>query len=108
MRLEERVAEDFVEVGDDPGLVVRAKALQVPRVELGQAQEQRGRQRPLVVLDQVQVRGGDVELFRQIHLPEAVAPPQKPDFRAELRCLSHLRFTEYTTLQKYDSQTLTT
>ena len=89
VRLEEGVAEDLVEVGDGARLPIRPEALEVLRIQLGQPQQQRRRQGPLVVLDQVQVRGRDVELLRQVHLPQCTTPAQEPDLGAELRFTGH-------------------
>ncbi len=81
---EERVAEDFVEVGDEARLPVRRKALQLRRVELGKLEEEGCGQGPLVVLDQVQVGGRDPELLREVDLAQARAPSQSSDFGTEL------------------------
>ena len=62
-----------------------AKLFRSEGIELGELEEERRRQRPLIVLDQVEIRRGDPEPLREIDLAQAVTPAKGPDFGAEFR-----------------------
>ncbi len=85
LRFEERVAENLVEVRDEPGVALGSEALQIQGIELGELEEERRCQRPLIVLDQVQIRRGNPEPLREIDLAQAVTPAKGADFGTEFR-----------------------
>ena len=61
VRLEERIAEGLEQIGQQPVLVVPAERLEVEVEGLRQLDQELGRERPPVVLDQVEVARRDPE-----------------------------------------------
>src|SRR5207249_3515451 len=81
--LEERVAEDLLQVGGEARRAVVGERRDVDAEDLGELDEQVRRQRPLVVLDEIEVAAGDVELAGQIRLTDALAAAEGPNFGTE-------------------------
>ena len=87
--LEDRVAEELHEVGDGPGVLLGRQRLQVELEDLGDLDEERRRHGAPVVLDEVEVRGGDAEPVGELHLAHALLPAQRPDLGPEHRLFAH-------------------
>ena len=60
--LEQRIAEDFLQIRGEAGRVVIGERAEVRVQHLGDTEEQVGRQRPLIVLDEIEVARRDLEL----------------------------------------------
>ena len=74
VRLEQRVAEDLDQVGDERASFVRARACcRSSSEDLREPDEERRRERPPVVLDEVQVARRDPEPLGELDLGEALA-----------------------------------
>ena len=93
MLLEEGIAEDLLQVGGEARRAVVGERRDVDAEDLGQLDEQVRRQRPLVVLDEIEVAAGDVELAGQIRLTDALAAAEGPDFGAESEVAHRYEFT---------------
>jgi hypothetical protein len=81
--LEDGVAEDLQQVGHRAGVVLGREGLEVQLQDLGQADEERRRERAPVVLDEVQVAGADAQPVGELGLGHALSAPHGPDLGAE-------------------------
>ncbi len=88
---EERVAEDLPELCGEPRAVFLGEGVQIHTEASRQLDQQRGRQRAAVVLDQVQVAGGDVQFCGQLRLGQASLSPQNSDLSTHAGGLGHVR-----------------
>jgi hypothetical protein len=80
--VEDGIAERFEQIGREARVVGGGEGLQVELEGLGQTDEQRGRERTPVVLDQVQVARGDPELLGELNLRQVFPTSERPDLRS--------------------------
>ena len=89
--VEQRIGEHLAQPRHQPAFLVLGEGLQVDAELVTQLQQQRHRDRALVVLDQVQIAGGDAQLLRHLGLGQAVVAAQAADLRTQHRLLFHGR-----------------
>src|SRR5205814_1812345 len=89
MFFEERIAEHFLQIGGESRGVVVGEGVELDLENLRDADEQMRRQRPLVVLDQIQIARRNVELCRKIGLRQPFAAPERADFGAQFVLCTH-------------------
>jgi hypothetical protein len=77
--LEHGVGERLGEIRNQPAVIVAGKRRHIDAEQLGQLDQEVGRQRPAVGLDQVEVARRDPELARQLDLGQALAAAQPAD-----------------------------
>jgi hypothetical protein len=81
--LEQRVAEHLLQVGGEPRAGVVRERLQLHLEHRGHLHQQMRRHRPLLVLDEVEVAGGDLQPRGQLGLRQLLPAAHGADFRAE-------------------------
>ena len=72
------------------GIALGGEGIELQLEALGQSDEQRGGERAAVVLDEVEVAGGDLQIPGELDLAQALLTAQCADLAAERGSLSHL------------------
>ncbi len=81
--LEQRIAEHLEEVGDQALVLGAGERFQIEVELLRDAQEDLRAERALVVLDEVEIAGGDAETLRHLRLAQAGVAANRPDAGAQ-------------------------
>ena len=68
MLLEHRIAKRFLKIARQPRVIVVGKRIEIDLQNLRDFDQQMRRQRPLIVLDEIEVARRDLQLGRQIGL----------------------------------------
>ena len=77
------IQRHFPQLGDQPGVVLRSEERGIDAEHLGDAHQYRDGQRSHVVLDLIQIAGGDVEHLRQRGLAKATLAAELPNPRSD-------------------------
>jgi hypothetical protein len=93
MLLEQRIAERFLKNGRQPCMIIVGEGVEINIQHLRNLHQQVRRQRPLIVLDEIEVARRDLQPRRQIALRQPLAASDRSDFRAEVRHRILLRGT---------------
>jgi hypothetical protein len=88
--LEQRVGEHFLQVVREPRVRVVRERGQVDVKNLRELDQQMRRQRTLIVLDEVEIAGRDLQPLRELRLRELLFAPEGAHFRTELESGSHV------------------
>ncbi len=80
---EHGVGQGLFQIAFDAHLVARGKVPQINAKRLGKLEQQRHGQRPVVVLDHVQVAGRDAKNFSKLNLRQSTVLAEPPKARAQ-------------------------
>jgi hypothetical protein len=106
--LEERIGERLEERRHEAPVLVVRESGKLDAEELREPDQERGRERPVVVLDQIEVARRDTEALGEIRLAQALATPERAHLGPQSRrlfpllglgvhddCLARVRFDSF-------------